>query len=74
MLTISGTDTTAAQAQLDSFIEQWKTEHVNALILVGAAASSKQFVEKVKAAIPDMQLIADTTSVATAARTTRRRT
>ena len=37
---------------------------MNALILVGEAASSKQFVEKVKAAIPDMQLIADTTGVA----------
>jgi ABC-type branched-subunit amino acid transport system substrate-binding protein len=63
VLSISGADTTAAQAQLDSFIEKWKTEHVNALILVGAAASSKQFVDKVKAEIPDMQLVADTTSV-----------
>jgi ABC-type branched-subunit amino acid transport system substrate-binding protein len=63
VLSISGSDTTAAQTQLDSFIEKWKTEHVNALILVGAAASSKQFIEKVKAAIPDMQLVADTTSV-----------
>jgi hypothetical protein len=63
VLTITGADTTAAQAQLASFIELWKTEHVNALILVGAAASSKQFINEVKAAIPDMQLIADTTSV-----------
>ena len=62
-LTISGTDTTAAQAQLDSFIEKWKTEHVNALIMVGSEASSKQFVGKIKAAIPDMQLVADTTAV-----------
>jgi hypothetical protein len=64
VLTITGTDTTAAQAQLDSFIEKWKTEHVNALILVGSAVSSKQFVNKVKGAIPDMQLVADTTGVA----------
>jgi len=63
VLSISGQDTTSAQAQLDSFIEKWKTEHVTALILVGSAASSKQFVDKVKAAIPDMQLVADTTSV-----------
>jgi hypothetical protein len=63
VLSISGADTTNAQSQLDSFIEKWKTEHVNALILVGSAASSKQFVDKVKAAIPDMQLVADTTSV-----------
>src|SRR4029077_15028342 len=61
VLSISGSDTTAAQTQLDSFIEKWKTEHVNALIMVGEAVSSKQFVDKIKAAIPDMQLIADTT-------------
>ncbi len=63
VLSISGADTTTAQSQLDSFIERWKTEHVNALILVGAAASSKQFIDKVKSQIPDMQLVADTTSV-----------
>ena len=63
VLSINGQDTTAAQAQLDSFIEKWKTQHVNALILVGSAASSKQFVEKVKAQIPSMELVADTTSV-----------
>ena len=64
LLTISGADTTAAQAQLDSFIEKWKTEHVDTLIMVGEEASSKQFVEKIKAALPHLQLIADTTSVA----------
>jgi hypothetical protein len=63
VLTISGSDTTTAQTQLDSFIEKWKTEHVNALIMVGQAVSSKQFVDKIKAEIPDMQLVADTTSV-----------
>ncbi len=63
VLSISGADTTAAQSQLDSFIEKWKTEHVNALIMVGQAVSSKQFVDKIKGAIPDMQLVADTTSV-----------
>ncbi|HTK17713.1 MAG TPA: ABC transporter substrate-binding protein [Acidimicrobiia bacterium] len=63
VLSISGLDTHQAQTELDSFIERWKTEHVNALILVGAAPSSKQFVTKVKAAIPDMQLISDTTDV-----------
>jgi ABC-type branched-subunit amino acid transport system substrate-binding protein len=63
VLTITDLDTAAAQSQLESFIERWKTEHTNALILVGAGASSKQFIDKVKAAIPDMELIADTTSV-----------
>ena len=63
VLSITGADTASAQTQLASFIEKWKTEHVNALILVGAAASSKQFINEVKAAIPAMQLVADTTSV-----------
>ncbi len=63
VLSISGADTTAAQSQLDSFTEKWKTEHVNALIMVGEAVSSKQFVNQVKSAIPDMELVADTTSV-----------
>src|SRR6185295_10524952 len=56
-------DTTAAQAQLDSFIEKWKTEHVNALFLSGDLASTKQFVVKVKTAIPNMLLVADNTDV-----------
>jgi ABC-type branched-subunit amino acid transport system substrate-binding protein len=63
ILTITGTDTTAAQAQLDSFIERWKTEHVNALLLIGDDVSSKQFVEKIRRAIPGITLIADTTGV-----------
>ena len=63
VLSITGQDTTAAQSQLDSFIERWKEEKVNVLILAGAAASSKQFIDKVKAEIPDMLLVADTTSV-----------
>jgi len=67
-LSVSGADTTAALAQLDSFIEHWKTDGTNALILVGEEVSSKQFVEKIKAAIPGMKLISDTTSVLTGAR------
>ena len=46
VLSISGADTTAAQAQLDSFIEKWKTEHVNALILVGSGAPSSKRVRR----------------------------
>jgi ABC-type branched-subunit amino acid transport system substrate-binding protein len=56
-------DTTAAQAELESFIEKWKTEGVNALCLSGDLASTKQFVEKVKAEIPNMMLMADNTDV-----------
>jgi ABC-type branched-subunit amino acid transport system substrate-binding protein len=64
VLNISGTDTSAAQAQLDSFIEKWKTEKVNALYMAGLTASAKQFVEKVKAAMPNLQLLADSSSTA----------
>jgi ABC-type branched-subunit amino acid transport system substrate-binding protein len=67
-LTVTGADTTAALAQLDSFIEHWKSEGTNALILVGEEVSSKQFVEKIKAAVPGMLLISDTTSVLDGAR------
>ena len=63
VLSITSEETTAAQAQLDSFIEKWKSEGVNALVMAGAAVSAKQFVEKIKTAIPDMQLITDVTEV-----------
>ena len=63
ILTISGTDTTAAQSQLDSFIEKWKTEDVDAVILLGETTSAKQFVEKIKQQMPDVQLVVDTTAV-----------
>jgi hypothetical protein len=62
VLAITGTDTAAAQAQLDSFIERWKSEGVDAVILTGLAISNKQFIEKIKAAMPDVQLLADNTS------------
>lgn len=63
VLTITSEETTAAQAQLDSFIEKWKSEGVNALVTAGLSVSAKQFIEKIKAAIPDMVLIADATEV-----------
>jgi ABC-type branched-subunit amino acid transport system substrate-binding protein len=64
VLSISGTaDTTAAQAQLDSFIEKWKGEHVNAVFLSGDEVASKQFVTKLRAAMPKVMLIVDTTDV-----------
>jgi hypothetical protein len=67
-LSITGADTTVAATQLDSFLERWKSDGTNALILVGAEVSSKQFVEKIKHAIPDMVLVADTTAVLDAGR------
>ena len=68
VLSITGSDTTAAQAQLDSFIERWKSDGTNALVLVGQDVASKQFVEKIKAAIPNMLLVADNTSILDAGR------
>jgi hypothetical protein len=67
LLTISGADTSAAQQQVQSFIERWKSEGVNALVLVGDAASSKQFIVKVRQAIPNVLLVADTTAVLSSA-------
>jgi len=61
-------DTTAAQTQLDSFIEKWKTDGVNTLFLSGDLASTKQFVQKIKAQIPNMMLLADNTDVLDQAR------
>jgi ABC-type branched-subunit amino acid transport system substrate-binding protein len=58
----NGGDTTQAQAQLDSFIEKWKTEGVNAIFMSGNFASAKQFVEKVRKQMPGVLLMADTTN------------
>src|SRR5262249_42274228 len=64
ILSITGTDTSAAQAQLDSFIEKWKSEGVDVVYMAGLTASAKQFVEKIKAAMPKVQLVADADSTA----------
>jgi len=58
----NGGDTTQAQAQLDSFIEKWKTQGVNAIFMSGNFASAKQFVEKVRKQMPGVLLMADTTN------------
>jgi len=56
-------DYTAALAQLDSFMERWNSDHVNAVFLSGDLASNKPFVEVVKKKFPNMMLLADTTDV-----------
>ena len=64
ILSINGTaDTTSAQAQLDSFIEKWKGQHVNTVFLSGDEVSSKQFVTKLRQEMPKVTLITDTTDV-----------
>lgn len=59
VLSITTADTSAAQAQLDSFIEKWKSEKVNTVFMAGLRVSAKQFVQKIKDAMPDVQLITD---------------
>ena len=63
ILSISGADTTAAQSQLDSFIERWKTEGVSALYISGTQVASQQFVEKVRGEMPDVTLVSDISDV-----------
>jgi ABC-type branched-subunit amino acid transport system substrate-binding protein len=60
ILNITGTDTTAAQAQVDSFIEKWKTEGVNMVFLAGNLVSAKQFAESIKKGLPKATLVTDT--------------
>jgi ABC-type branched-subunit amino acid transport system substrate-binding protein len=60
ILNITGTDTTAAQAQVESFIEKWKTEGVNMVFLAGNNVSAKQFAESIKAGLPKATLVTDT--------------
>jgi hypothetical protein len=63
LLTVSGADTTAAMSQLSSFIERWKTEHVDAVVLAGSTVVAKPFVQAVRNAFPDITMVADTTDV-----------
>jgi ABC-type branched-subunit amino acid transport system substrate-binding protein len=58
-LTVNGADTTAAQAQLSSFIERWKSENVNALYVTGENVATQQFIEKVVAQMPGVLLMTD---------------
>jgi hypothetical protein len=64
ILTISGTDTTIAQSQLDSFIERWKTEGVNAVMLSGDDTVATQFVTKLKKQLPGVLLMTDSAASA----------
>jgi ABC-type branched-subunit amino acid transport system substrate-binding protein len=63
ILDIAGSDTTAALAQLSSFIEKWKTEHVDSVFLSGLQVSAQQFVPTLVKEMPGVQLLADNTNV-----------
>ena len=58
-----GRDDPQGVEQLDSFIERWKSDHTNALLMIGDDVSSTMFVDKIKKATPDMLIVADTTSI-----------
>jgi hypothetical protein len=62
VLDIAGEDTSAAQAQLDGFVERWRGEGVDTVIISGQEVGARQFVEKIKTEFPDMLLIADAPS------------
>ncbi len=64
LLSIGGTDTTTAQTQLDSFIEKWKTEGVNAVFLSSDDVVATQFVTKLRTALPGVLLLTDSTAAA----------
>jgi len=59
ILDVTGTDTSTAQTQLDSFIQRWKSEGVNALYVSGTQVASQQFIETVRAQMPSVMLISD---------------
>src|SRR5207342_693548 len=64
VLNITGTDTAAAQSQLEAFIEKWKGEHVDTFVLVGQVVVSKTYVTMLKDAFPKATLISDQTPTA----------
>ncbi len=64
VLNVSGTDTSAAQSQLESFIEKWKGEGVDTFVLVGQVVVAKNYVTMLKDAFPKATLIADQSPVA----------
>lgn len=65
ILDVTGSDTSAAQTQLDSFIERWKSENVNALFVSGTQVTSQQFIEKVRAEMPNVMLVTDNDATVT---------
>lgn len=65
IITIAGADTAAASAQMQSFIEHWKTEGVNTVFLSGLQVSAQQFVPDLVKAMPGVQLVADNNTVGT---------
>ena len=52
-------DTAGALAQLQSYIEHWRTEGTDAVVIAGQAAVSKQYVLAVRRQMPKVTLVTD---------------
>lgn len=65
ILSISDTDTTTAQSQLDSLIERWKTENVDTIFISSKEAAALRFVQKLRKELPNVQLLGDDATVLT---------
>jgi ABC-type branched-subunit amino acid transport system substrate-binding protein len=63
LLNIQDQDTSQPEQQLDSFIEKWKQEGVDIVFFSSYEATSLRFVQKVRKAMPDVQLLADNTQI-----------
>jgi ABC-type branched-subunit amino acid transport system substrate-binding protein len=59
VLSINGSDTSTPEAQLDSFIAKWKGEGVDAIWLDGTNVTATQYVETIRAQMPNVLLLAD---------------
>ena len=68
ILTLTGPETEAVRAQLDAFIEKWKTQKVDTVFLSGLDVTSKSYVSQIKQAMPDVQLVTDADSTLEQAR------
>ncbi len=64
LATGTSADTTAAMSQLSSYLEHWKTDNVDAIVVSGLDVVSKNFIEALRAQLPNVLLITDATSSA----------
>ncbi len=60
----ANTDTSAAQQQLQGFMERWKTEGVNTVLILGPDVVAKQFVPPLVKGLPGVTLLTDSESSA----------
>jgi hypothetical protein len=68
ILTLGSADTTAAQAQMDSFEARWEEEGVDTFFIDGLTASALQWVERIKERFPDALIVADASATIEQAR------